>query len=141
MRRSPFHARVDGVFPDLPESEPLVETPRGVRHPHLQADELAQLRRFTLESEQHVRATAAALLYVACLMTRSLAEIEWGDITESAPAVVVAIAMPLSFSIADGIGLGFISFVLIKLVSGKAQDCSIAVYVIAAIFVLKFLFL
>lgn len=86
-------------------------------------------------------ATAAALLYVACLMTRSLAEIEWGDITESAPAVVVAIAMPLSFSIADGIGLGFISFVLIKLVSGKAQDCSVAVYVIAAIFVLKFLFL
>jgi len=86
-------------------------------------------------------ATAAALLYVACLMTRSLAEIEWDDITESAPAVVIAIAMPLSFSIADGIGLGFISFVLIKLVSGKAQDCSVAVYVIAAIFLLKFLFL
>ncbi len=86
-------------------------------------------------------ATAAALLYVACLMTRSLAEIEWDDITESAPAVVIAIAMPLSFSIADGIGLGFISFVLIKLVSGNAQDCSVAVYVIAAIFLLKFVFL
>jgi AGZA family xanthine/uracil permease-like MFS transporter len=49
--------------------------------------------------------------------------------------------MPLSFSIADGIGLGFISYFLIKLVSGKAKDCSVAVYVIAAVFALKYLFL
>ena len=86
-------------------------------------------------------ATAAALLFVACLMARSLADIDWGDITESAPAVVVAIAMPLSFSIAEGIGLGFITYVLIKLISGKASDCSAAVYVIAGIFILKYLFL
>jgi AGZA family xanthine/uracil permease-like MFS transporter len=86
-------------------------------------------------------ATAAALLFVACLMARSLADIDWGDITESAPAVVVAIAMPLSFSIAEGIGLGFITYVLIKLISGKASDCSVAVYVIAGIFILKYLFL
>jgi AGZA family xanthine/uracil permease-like MFS transporter len=86
-------------------------------------------------------ATAAALLFVACLMARSLADIDWGDITESAPAVVVAIAMPLSFSIAEGIGLGFITYVLIKLISGKASDCSVAVYLIAGIFILKYLFL
>jgi len=86
-------------------------------------------------------ATAAALLFVACLMARSLADIDWGDITESAPAVVVALAMPLSFSIAEGIGLGFITYVSIKLLSGKAKDCSVAVYAIAAIFILKYLFL
>ena len=51
-------------------------------------------------------ATASALLFVACLMARSLADIDWNDITESAPAVIAAIAMPLSFSIAEGIGLG-----------------------------------
>lgn len=86
-------------------------------------------------------ATAAALLFVACIMARSLADIDWSDVTESAPAVVAALAMPLSFSIAEGIGLGFICYVLIKLVSGKASDCSLAAYVIAAIFALKYVFL
>lgn len=86
-------------------------------------------------------ATASALLFVACLMARSLADIEWNDITESAPAVVAAIAMPLSFSIAEGIGLGFITYVLIKVVSGRMKDCSAAAYVIAAIFALKYVFL
>jgi len=86
-------------------------------------------------------ATAAALLFVACIMARSLADIDWNDITESAPAVVTAVAMPLSFSIADGIGLGFICYILIKIISGNARDCSIAAYVIAAIFALKYAFL
>ena len=86
-------------------------------------------------------ATASALLFVACLMARSLADIDWDDITESAPAVIAALAMPLSFSIADGIGLGFISYFLIKILSGKAHDCSIAVYVIAAVFAGKYFFL
>jgi AGZA family xanthine/uracil permease-like MFS transporter len=86
-------------------------------------------------------ATASALLFVACLMARSLADIDWQDVTESAPAVVAAIAMPLSFSIAEGIGLGFITYVMIKIVSGKARDCSAASYVIAVIFALKYVFL
>ena len=64
-------------------------------------------------------ATAPALLYVACLMTRGLVEIEWDDITESAPAVITAIAMPFTFSIAEGIAFGFISYTGIKLVAGK----------------------
>ena len=86
-------------------------------------------------------ATASALLFVACLMARSLADLDWNDITESAPAVVAAIAMPLSFSIAEGIGLGFLSYVLIKIVSGRAGECSGAAYVIALIFGLKYAFL
>jgi AGZA family xanthine/uracil permease-like MFS transporter len=86
-------------------------------------------------------ATSSALLFVACLMARSLADLDWHDITESAPAVVAAIAMPLSFSIAEGIGLGFISYILIKIISGRARDCSIAAYVIAVIFGLKYAFL
>jgi len=86
-------------------------------------------------------ATASALLYVACLMARSLADMDWSDSTESAPAVIAAIAMPLTFSIAEGIGLGFISYVLIKLSSGKARECGAAAYVIAAIFACKYAFL
>ena len=86
-------------------------------------------------------ATASALLFVACLMARSLSDIDWDDITESAPAVVAALAMPLSFSIADGIGLGFISYVLMKIVSARVSECSIAVYVIAITFALKYVFL
>jgi AGZA family xanthine/uracil permease-like MFS transporter len=83
-------------------------------------------------------ATASALLFVACLMTRPLADVEWDDLTESAPAVVTALSMPLAFSVADGIGLGFLSYVAIKALTGKAKDCPPAVYVIAAIFALKF---
>ncbi len=86
-------------------------------------------------------ASAAALLFVACLMLRSLADIDWDDYTESAAAVVCALAMPLSFSIADGIGLGFVTYVTIKLLSGRSSDCSIAVCVIAAVFAGKFAFL
>jgi AGZA family xanthine/uracil permease-like MFS transporter len=86
-------------------------------------------------------ATASALLFVACLMVRSLADLDWDDLTESAPAVVTAMAMPLSFSIADGLGLGFLSYVAIKVLSGKAKSCPAAVYVIAAVFALKFGFL
>ena len=86
-------------------------------------------------------ATAAALLFVACIMARSLADLDWDDLTESAPAIVCALGMPLSFSIADGIGLGFITYVAVKVMSGRAADCPIAVYVIAGIFLGKFAFL
>jgi adenine/guanine/hypoxanthine permease len=83
-------------------------------------------------------ASAAALLYVACLMTRGLAEIDWSDVTEYAPAVVTAVAMPLTYSIATGIGLGFITYALIKIVSGKFMEASPAVIGLAALFALKF---
>ena len=86
-------------------------------------------------------ATAAALLFVACIMARSLADLDWEDLTESAPAVICALAMPLSFSIADGIGLGFVTYVAVKLMSGRASECPLAAYVVALIFLGKFLFL
>jgi AGZA family xanthine/uracil permease-like MFS transporter len=83
-------------------------------------------------------ATAAALLYVACVMARGLAEIDWTDITEYAPAVVTALAMPLTYSIATGIGLGFITYAAMKVVAGKAREAAPAVLVLAVLFAIKF---
>lgn len=83
-------------------------------------------------------AASAALLFVAGSMAQSLLEIEWQDLTEAAPAIMTALMMPFSFSIADGIGLGFISFVLIKAVSGRKQDIPLALWIIAAVFAAKF---
>ena len=86
-------------------------------------------------------ASAAALLFVACIMVRSLADIDWEDYTECTPAVVCALAMPLSFSIADGIGLGFVTYATVKVLAGKPGECPAAVYVLALIFAGKFAFL
>jgi len=83
-------------------------------------------------------ATSAALLYVACVMARGLAEIDWDDITEYAPAVVTAITMPLTYSIATGIGLGFITYTVCKILAGKAREASPAVMVLALLFAIKF---
>ena len=86
-------------------------------------------------------ATAGALLYVAVLMTSGLSAIDWDDITESAPAIIAAVMMPLSFSIANGIALGFISYAVIKVLSGRYREVTLSVYVLAAVFVAKFVFL
>ncbi|HEY0439200.1 MAG TPA: NCS2 family permease, partial [Xanthobacteraceae bacterium] len=83
-------------------------------------------------------ASAAALLYVACLMARGLADVDWNDLTESAPAVVTAIAMPLTYSIATGIGLGFITYALIKILSGRVTEAAPAVLLLALLFAVKF---
>lgn len=84
-------------------------------------------------------ATAPALLYVACLMARSLKDLDWEDSTEFVPAMVTAITMPLTFSIAHGIGLGFICYAAIKVLAGRAKEMSLAVPLIAALFVAKLL--
>ena len=86
-------------------------------------------------------ATAPAILYVACLMARALADVEWGDVTESAAAVVTAIAIPLTFSIADGIGIGFVTYVVIKVMAGRARECSPTLLAVALLFAAKFAFL
>ena len=83
-------------------------------------------------------ATAPAILYVACLMARALADIDWPEITESAPAVITAIAIPLTFSIADGIGIGFLTYVVAKLLAGRFRDCSPALIGVALLFAAKF---
>jgi len=86
-------------------------------------------------------ATAPALLFVACLMARGLSELDWEDVTEYVPGVVAAVTMPLTFSIANGIAFGFVSYAAIKLLSGRPGEASPAVYVLAVLFVLKFIFL
>lgn len=83
-------------------------------------------------------ATAPALCYVAVLMLRGLAEIAWDDLTEAAPAVVTAITMPFTFSIAHGIAFGFISYAGIKLLAGRVKELPPMVAVISVVFVLKF---
>lgn len=85
-------------------------------------------------------ATAGALLYVAVLMVGGLKSINWDDITEAAPVVIIAIMMPLTFSIANGISLGFIAYAAIKVFSGKAKELSASVWFLAALFLLKLLF-
>lgn len=86
-------------------------------------------------------ATAGALFYVAVLMTSGLAEVDWTDLTEAAPVFVAAIAMPLTFSIANGIAFGFITYAGIKLMSGRREDVSASVLILAVLFMLKFVFL
>lgn len=83
-------------------------------------------------------ASGAALLFVASLMVRSLADLDWEELSEAAPAVITAVAMPLGFSIANGIGLGFISYAVIKLLVGRPRECPAAVYVVALIFAARF---
>ena len=86
-------------------------------------------------------ATASALLFVACLMISSLTELDWQDQTEYIPAVIGAVTMPLAFSIADGIGLAFISYCLIKILTGKFVRSDMASLFIALVFAGKFLLL
>ncbi|QDQ28552.1 NCS2 family permease [Chitinimonas arctica] len=99
---------------------------------------LAALFLSPLASAVPAYATAPALCYVAVLMARGLAEINWDDLTEAAPAVITALAMPFTFSIADGIAFGFISYTGLKLLSGRFRDLTPAVVVIAALWIMKF---
>ncbi|CAH0526706.1 NCS2 family permease [Vibrio hippocampi] len=85
-------------------------------------------------------ATAGALFYVAILMMSGLVSIDWRDITEAAPVVVTCLLMPLTFSIAEGISLGFIAYAAIKAMSGKGRDVSMSVWVMSAIFIVKYVF-
>ncbi|MHC6528159.1 NCS2 family permease [Vibrio proteolyticus] len=83
-------------------------------------------------------ATSGALFYVAILMLSGLVGIDWWDLTEAAPVVVTCLLMPLTFSIAEGISMGFIAYAAIKLFSGKGRDVSLSVWVMAAIFIIKY---
>jgi AGZA family xanthine/uracil permease-like MFS transporter len=85
-------------------------------------------------------ATAGALLYVATLMLSSLQHVKWDDWLESVPVVVVLVMMPLTFSIADGIGMGFITYALLCLVTGRLSETTLSVWLLAVVFVVKFSF-
>lgn len=85
-------------------------------------------------------ATAPALLYVAGLMMRELTEIEWDDLTEAAPAALTALAMPFTYSIANGLAFGFISYVVLKVFTGRWKTLHLATQIVAALFIVRFAF-
>lgn len=86
-------------------------------------------------------ATAGAIFYVAVLMMGTLKDVDWLDLTEAAPVVVVLLFTPLTYSIADGIALGFITFAAIKVVAGKFSDVSIPVWILTAVLLAKIVFI
>ena len=83
-------------------------------------------------------ATAPALLFVRVLMIQGITNIEWDDITEAVPAFLTIVFMPFTYSIADGIAMGFISYALVKLFTGKAATVPYMVWIIAVLWVIKF---
>ena len=85
-------------------------------------------------------ATAPALLFVAFLMAASLGALSWDDPTDYIPALIIVLMMPLSYSIATGIGLGFIAYVALKVLAGRFSEINAAVGVIALAFLLKLIF-
>ena len=86
-------------------------------------------------------ATSGALIYVAFVMMSSMQHIDWKDFTNGAPAAITALMMPLTFSIANGIALGFITYTVLKLATGKTKDVSISMYFLAVIFIAKLVFI
>ncbi|WP_395399028.1 NCS2 family permease [Pseudoduganella sp. UC29_106] len=86
-------------------------------------------------------ATAPALFFVACLMLRELAEINWAETTESIPAVVTALVMPFTYSIANGLALGFISYAGLKLLTGKYKEVSAMIWCVAGVFLFKTIYI
>jgi adenine/guanine/hypoxanthine permease len=84
-------------------------------------------------------ALAPVLIIVGGLMIQSIKEIPFDDFTESFPAYLMMVMMPLTFSIANGIAFGFISYVILKMATGRRKEVSVTMYVIAAFFLLYFI--
>jgi len=83
-------------------------------------------------------ATSAALIYVGVLMLQGLKNVDFNDMDQFVPVAIMLIGMPVSGSIGHAIGLGLISFTMIKLFSGKAKDVSLLTYIISLLFLIKF---
>ena len=86
-------------------------------------------------------ATSGALVFVALLMLGGMRDLAWDDATELLPALLTIVAIPLTFSIADGIAVGFITYVSVKLASGKHREISAGVWFLALIFLARFIFI
>ena len=86
-------------------------------------------------------ATAPALIFVGFLMISAIVKIDFEDLTEAIPAYLCLIAMPLMYSIAEGIAIGVISYVIINLICGKAKKITPLMYILAVLFVCKYIFL
>lgn len=85
-------------------------------------------------------ATGAALVFVATHFMRNMLDIDWDDVTEYAPAVLGAILMPLTFSIANGIAIGFITYAVVKIASGRMSDANPAVLLVAVLGILHYVY-
>ena len=86
-------------------------------------------------------ATAPALMFVACLMVRDLADLDWRDSTETVPAVITTLAMPFTYSVANGLAFGFISYVALKTLTGRWRDVHPLTWIIALLFLVRFAWL
>lgn len=86
-------------------------------------------------------AVNGALIYVSVLMMSALKGVSWDDMTEYAPAVCTTVMMPFTFSIADGIAFGFITYTVLKLGAGKRDEISYGIWTLTALFIAKFIFL
>ena len=84
--------------------------------------------------------TAPALTIVGATMMQNVKKIDWKDYTESIPAFLIIIGIPFSYSIADGLALGFISYAVVKAFSGRAREISWLTYLLAIVLVLYFVF-
>jgi AGZA family xanthine/uracil permease-like MFS transporter len=83
-------------------------------------------------------ATSAALIYVGVLMLQGLKNVDFDDLDQALPVTLMLIGMPISSSIGHAIGLGLISYTVIKVLTGKFKDVSIITYIISALFLVKF---
>jgi AGZA family xanthine/uracil permease-like MFS transporter len=86
-------------------------------------------------------ATAPALILVGALMTQSIAKVDWTGFTEGFPAFVTLLATPLTFSIATGLSLGVITYTLAKMAAGKWRDVSILLWILTALFIVRYVYL
>ena len=86
-------------------------------------------------------ATAPALILVGALMTESIGRVDWAEFTEAIPAFVTLVATPLTFSIATGLSLGLISYTLVKVAAGKYREVSIVIWILTALFILRYIYL
>ena len=86
-------------------------------------------------------ATAGVLIYVAILMLSDVERLNWSDSSEIIPSLIIIIMIPLTFSIANGIALGFLAYVVLKISIGEIKNISSGAWFLTAIFVSKFLFL
>jgi len=86
-------------------------------------------------------ATAPALILVGALMTESMAQVEWKEFSEAFPAFVTLIGTPLTFSIANGLGLGVISYTVAKVAAGKRREVSVLLWILTVLFVARYAYM
>lgn len=92
---------------------------------------LAALALAPLAGAVPVYATAPALIFVAALFAMDMKDIDWEDVTEALPALITALAIPFTFSIAEGIGMGFVSYCAIKILTGRTRQIGPGVGLVA----------